>query len=116
VDNIPWAPGLCDKGIGGLIQRFGSVERRGKLPPEWREIVSVSLHNNRDNIRYSRQLVTIDTDVSRTGCLRYYSWGAPDVDSLRALFGRARIYFSFTEELLPLFEVKEATTGDQVEG
>ena len=65
IDNIPGAPGIGDKGSVDLIRRFGSVEEALDHAAEvekktYREL----LQNNRDNILYSKQLVTIDTNVA----------------------------------------------------
>ncbi len=83
VDNIPGAPGIGDKGSVDLIQRFGSVEqaleRAGEVEKKtYRE----SLQNNRDNILYSKQLVTIDTDVAVELDVAAMKAGDPDVESL----------------------------------
>src|SRR6202043_3200129 len=64
VDNIPGAPGIGDKGSVDLIQRFGSVEQALEHAAEVeKKSYRESLQNNRDNILYSKQLGTIDTDV-----------------------------------------------------
>jgi DNA polymerase-1 len=64
VDNIPGAPGIGDKGSVDLIQRFGSLDsllaRAGEVEKKsYRE----SLLNNKDQILWSKQLVTIDCNV-----------------------------------------------------
>src|SRR5713226_1605330 len=107
VDNIPGAPGIGDKGSVDLIQRFGSVEqaleRAGEVEKKtYRE----SLQNNRDNILYSKQLVTIDTDVAVDLDVAAMKMGEPDVESLRGLFAELE-FTSLLKELLPVVEVKE---------
>ena len=64
VDNIPGAPGIGDKGSVELIQRFGSLdsllERAAEVEKKsYRE----SLLNNKEQILWSKQLVTIDCNV-----------------------------------------------------
>src|SRR5205823_11346059 len=64
VDNIPGAPGIGDKGSVELIQRFGSLdsllEHAGEVEKKsYRE----SLLNNKEQILWSKQLVTIDCNV-----------------------------------------------------
>jgi len=64
VDNIPGAPGIGDKGSVDLIQRFGSLdsllERADEVEKKsYRE----SLLNNKEQILWSKQLVTIDCNV-----------------------------------------------------
>jgi len=60
VDNIPWAPGIGEKGARDLIQTFGNIENVLK---NWdkvkRKTYQESLRNNADLIRMSRELVTI---------------------------------------------------------
>ncbi len=87
VDNIPGAPGIGDKGSVDLIQRFGSVEQALEHAAEVeKKTYRESLQNNRDNILYSKQLVTIDCDVAVEFDVAAMKMGEPDVEALRALF------------------------------
>ncbi len=107
VDNIPGAPGIGDKGSVELIQRFGSVEQALERAAEVeKKTYRESLENNRDNILYSKQLVTIDTDVAVALDVPAMKVGEPDVESLRALFAELE-FTSLLKELLPVIEVKE---------
>jgi len=107
VDNIPGAPGIGDKGSVELIQRFGSVEQALERAAEVeKKTYRESLQNNRDNILYSKQLVTIDTDVAVELDVSAMKVGEPDVESLRALFAELE-FTSLLKELLPVVEVKE---------
>jgi DNA polymerase I len=107
VDNIPGAPGIGDKGSVDLIQRFGSVEETLERAAEVeKKTYRESLQNNRDNILYSKQLVTIDTDVAVEFDPAAMKVGEPDIDSLRALFAELE-FTSLLKELLPEVEVKD---------
>jgi DNA polymerase-1 len=107
VDNIPGAPGIGDKGSVELIQRFGSVEQALERAAEVeKKTYRESLENNRDNILYSKQLVTIDTDVAVELNVAAMKAHEPDVESLRALFAELE-FTSLLKELLPVVEVKE---------
>jgi len=107
VDNIPGAPGIGDKGSVELIQRFGSVEQALERAAEVeKKTYRESLQNNRDNILYSKQLVTIDTDVAVELDVSAMKVGEPNVESLRALFAELE-FTSLLKELLPVVEVKE---------
>ncbi len=107
VDNIPGAPGIGDKGSVELIQRFGSVEQALERAAEVeKKTYRESLQNNRDNILYSKQLVTIDTDVAVDLDVAAMKMGEPDAESLRALFAELE-FTSLLKELLPVVEVKE---------
>jgi len=107
VDNIPGAPGIGDKGSVELIQRFGSVEQALERAAEVeKKTYRESLQNNRDNILYSKQLVTIDTDVAVELDVGAMKTAEPDVDSLRALFAELE-FTSLLKELLPVVELKD---------
>jgi len=107
VDNIPGAPGIGDKGSVGLIQRFGSVEQALDHAAEVeKKTYRESLQNNRDNILYSKQLVTIDTDVAVELDVAAMEAGEPDAEALRTLFAELE-FTSLLKELLPVVEVKE---------
>jgi DNA polymerase-1 len=107
IDNIPGAPGIGDKGSVELIRRFGSVEQALDHAAEVeKKTYRESLQNNRDNILYSKQLVTIDNDVAVELDVAAMKAGEPDVESLRALFAELE-FTSLLKELLPVVEVKE---------
>jgi DNA polymerase-1 len=107
VDNIPGAPGIGDKGSVELIQRFGSVEQALDHAAEVeKKTYRESLQNNRDNILYSKQLVTIDTDVAVELDVAAMEAGEPDAEALRTLFAELE-FTSLLKELLPVVEVKE---------
>jgi DNA polymerase I len=107
IDNIPGAPGIGDKGSVELIRRFGNVEEAMDHASEVeKKTYRESLQNNRENILYSKQLVTIDTDVAVELDVAAMKMGEPDVEALRALFAELE-FSSLLKELLPVIEVKE---------
>ncbi len=107
VDNIPGAPGIGDKGSVDLIRRFGSVEAALDRAAEVeKKTYRESLQNNRDNILYSKQLVTIDTDVAVEFDVSAMKAGDPDVLALRELFAELE-FTTLLKELLPVSEVKD---------
>src|SRR5437763_755728 len=64
IDNIPGAPGIGDKGSVELIRRFGSVEAALEHASEVeKKTYRESLLNNREQILYSKEQVTIDRHV-----------------------------------------------------
>ncbi len=117
VDNIPGAPGIGDKGSVELIQRFGSVEQALDHAAEVeKKTYRESLQNNRDNILYSKQLVTIDTDVAVELDVAAMKAGEPDVESLRCFICRARIHL-FVERTVACRRGKGGRLpGNQVRG
>lgn len=63
-DNVPGAPGIGEKGAIQLVQEFGSIEEMLK---RWEEVKKKSyreaLRDHAEQIRLSRSLVTIATDL-----------------------------------------------------
>jgi DNA polymerase-1 len=85
-DNIPGAPGIGPKTAEKLIAEFGSIdavlENTGKLKGKVKEI----LENNREQVLFSRKLVTIEQnapiDLDEDGLLME----VPDKEKLKVLF------------------------------
>ena len=87
IDNIPGAPGIGDKGSVDLIQRFGSLDNLLEHAAEVeKKTYRESLLQNKDNILWSRDLVTIDTHVPVELDLDSMRSAEPDNEALRALF------------------------------
>jgi DNA polymerase-1 len=86
VDNIPGAPGIGDKGAKDLIERFGSVEAAMEHAAEVeRKSYRESLQNNVEQIRMSKRLATISTDVPIEFSLDALKTQPPDEAALRFL-------------------------------
>jgi DNA polymerase-1 len=87
VDNIPGAPGIGDKGARELIERFGNVEaaieRAGEVE---RRTYRESLQNNAGQIRMSRRLATILTDVPMEFSVESVKAQPADPAALKALY------------------------------
>jgi DNA polymerase-1 len=112
VDNIPGAPGIGDKGSVDLIKRFGTVQQAlDRFAEVEKKSYRESLQNNRDNVLFSKRMVTIDCDVPVELNLDAMRAGAPDVEALRALFTELE-FTSLLKELLPVVEVAEAHYTD----
>ena len=108
VDNIPGAPGIGDKGSVELIRRFGTVERALDRAAEVeKKSYRESLQNNRDNVLFSKRMVTIDCDVPVDLDVNTMRAGEPDLEALRGLFTELE-FTSLLKELLPVVEVTEA--------
>ncbi len=107
IDNIPGAPGIGDKGSVELIKRFGTVEAALDHAEEVeKKTYRESLLNNRDIVLLSKQLATIDSNVPVELDVDAMKAGAPDVETLRALFTELE-FTSLLKELLPVTEVSE---------
>ena len=112
IDNIPGAPGIGDKGSVELIKRFGTVEQALDRAAEVeKKSYRESLLNNRDNVLFSKRMVTIDCNVPVELDLNGMRAGAPDVEALRALFTELE-FTSLLKELLPVVEVTETHYAD----
>ncbi len=108
IDNIPGAPGIGDKGSVDLIRRFGTVEQALDHAAEVeKKSYRESLQNNRDNVLFSKRMVTIDSDVPVELDLDAMRAGKPDLAVLRSLFTELE-FTSLLKDLLPVVEVAEA--------
>jgi len=107
IDNIPGAPGIGDKGSVELIKRFGTVEAALDRAAEVeKKTYRESLLNNRDTVLFSKKMAAIDRHVPIELDVYHMRAGAPDGESLRALFTELE-FTSLLKELLPVVEVGE---------
>ncbi len=112
IDNIPGAPGIGDKGSVDLIKRFGTLDNTLEHAAEVeRKTYRESLLNNKETILWSKQLVTIDQNVSIDLDLEKMVAGEPDTDSLRTLFSELE-FTTLLKELVPVMEVRETDYRD----
>ena len=87
VDNIPGAPGIGEKGAQELIRKYGSIEEAIAHATEvQRKTYRESLQNHADQIRLSKRLATIHTDVPIGLDLAAFVIQDPDVPALRELY------------------------------
>jgi DNA polymerase-1 len=101
VDNIPGAPGIGDKGAKDLIERFGSVEAAMEHAAEVeRKSYRESLQNHVEQIRMSKRLATISTDVPIGFSLEGLKTQPPDEAALKAVFQEMEFH-SLLKELGP---------------
>ena len=101
VDNIPGAPGIGDKGAKDLIERFGSVEAAMERAAEVeRKAYRESLQNHAEQIRMSKRLATISTDVPVPLDLEALRTREPDEALLKAVY-KAMEFHSLLKELGP---------------
>ena len=101
VDNIPGAPGIGDKGAQQLIERFGSVEGAMERAAEVeRKAYRESLQNHIEQIRLSKRLATIATDVPVPFELDLYRTLDPDEPLLKAIYKEMEFH-SLLKELGP---------------
>ena len=118
-DNIPGIPGIGPKKAAGLIQKYGNVEgvlaHLDELTPKMRE----NLDTHRDTLGLSRQLVTLNREVSFDFDLEACQTERFERANLRTLF--ADLGFSRLTSLLdegngmggPAGESSEEAPGDR---
>ncbi|MGZ7029579.1 MAG: DNA polymerase I [Terriglobales bacterium] len=101
IDNIPGAPGIGDKGSVDIIRRFGSVENALEHAAEVeKKSYRESLQNYREQILWSKQLVTIDANVPVTLALEPMRAVDPDAAACRELFTELE-FNALLKEFLP---------------
>ncbi len=101
VDNIPGAPGIGDKGATELLRRFGTVEAAIQRAAEIeRKTYRESLQNHADQVRLSKRLATISTDVPVEFSLDAMRAQPPDEALLKAFYKEMEFH-SLLKELGP---------------
>ena len=101
IDNVPGAPGIGDKGSVEIIKRFGSVENALDHAEELeKKTYRESLQNNREQVLWSKQLVTIDNNAPIELDLEPMRAVEPDADACRQLFTELE-FTSLLKEFLP---------------
>ena len=85
-DNVPGCPGVGEKTASKLIAEWGSVENLLEHASELKGALRTKIETNAEQIRFSKFLVTIKTDVpvdvSPDDLVRH----EPDVKALQAIF------------------------------
>jgi DNA polymerase-1 len=101
VDNIPGAPGIGEKGAQELLERFGTVEAAIEgAAGIGRKTYRESLQNHADQVRLSKRLATISTDVPVEFSLDAIRAQAPDEALLKAFYKEMEFH-SLLKELGP---------------
>lgn len=86
IDNIPGCPGVGPKTATKLIGQYGSVENLLDHSSEIKGALGEKIRNNSENIRFSKQLATIKTDVPLEVDFDKLRRDPEDVDALRDIF------------------------------
>jgi DNA polymerase-1 len=123
-DNIPGAPGIGPKTAMKLVSEYGSVEEvinnAEKLKGKLKEVVE----NNRDQIIFSKKLVTIDVNAPVELNEKELITEIPDKEKLKILFNElefktvaARILTEIDRKATPGETKQETDTGkDNLQG
>ncbi|MDE6360997.1 MAG: DNA polymerase I [Muribaculaceae bacterium] len=86
IDNIPGCPGVGPKTASKLIGEYGSVENLLDHAGELKGAVGQKIRDNADNIRFSKQLATIKTDVPLEVDFDHLRREPEDIEALRDIF------------------------------
>ena len=101
IDNIPGAPGIGDKGARDLIERFGNVEAAIAHAAEVeRKTYRESLQNHAEQIRMSKRLATLATDIPIEFALESVRAQPADPALVKALYKELEFH-SLLKELGP---------------
>ena len=85
-DNIPGCPGVGEKTAMKLIQDFGSVENLLAQTDQLKGALQKKVTENTEQIRLSKWLATISTEVPVTLDMEALTIQEPDKERLKALF------------------------------
>lgn len=85
-DNVPGCPGVGEKTAQRLIEAFGSVENLLENTHRLKGAIKAKVEENADQIRFSKHLVTIKTDVPLDITPDDLRRGEPDVERLIKIF------------------------------
>ena len=111
-DNYPGCPGVGEKTAVKLINEFGScenlIENSNQLKGKMREKVEAAV----EDIKISKFLATIRTDVPMSLDLETLKLQAPDEEKLRAIFENLE-FKRFTERFLNKYENKSKPVNNQ---
>ena len=85
-DNIPGCPGVGEKTAQKLIAEFGSIDQLLEHTDQLKGALKKKVEENMEQIRFSKFLATIKTDVPITLDMEQLVREKPDSPTLRALF------------------------------
>ena len=106
-DNIPGCPGVGPKNAEKLIQQFGSVENLLEHTDQLKGALKERVEQNAEQIRMSKWLATIITDVPVTLKADALQREPVDLDALREVFNELE-FRTLTQRLI---DGGEANTG-----
>ncbi len=110
-DNIPGCPGVGEKTAQKLIAAFGSIERLLEETDRLKGALRQKVEANKEQIRFSKFLATIKTDVPIALDLQALERKAPEEAKLRALFEQ----LEFRTLAARIFGDKPASTASTAE-
>lgn len=86
VDNIPGCPGVGEKTAAKLIQEFGSIENLVENTDKLKGALKEKVENNIEQIKTSKWLATIKTDVPIQLDMEMLKMEEPNQEALQKIF------------------------------
>jgi len=112
-DNIPGCPGVGPKNAEKLIQQFGSIENMLQHTDQLKGAQKQRVVENAEQIRMSKWLATIITDVPVTLDTDALSRKPVDLDALREVFAELE-FRTLTQRLIDAGEANAGIDGADV--
>ncbi len=113
-DNIPGCPGVGEKTAVKLINQFGSIESLLSRTGELKGAVRKKVEENAEQIRFSKFLATIKTDVPIDFNPDMLKVTQPDETELRKLFGELE-FKTLADKFLNKSENKQKRVQTQLD-
>jgi DNA polymerase-1 len=110
-DNIPGCPGVGEKTAAKLLKEFGSVENLLEHTADLKGALKAKVEENAEQIRFSKFLATIVTDVPMDFNPADCVVREPDTEALTKLFAELE-FRSFITRLQEKKEPKKPVQGD----
>ena len=110
-DNIPGCPGVGEKTAAKLVSEWGSVENLLDHVSDLKGALRTKVEENAEQIRFSKKLVTIKTDVPLNIGPSDLVRREPDVEKLRAIFSDLE-FKSFLSRLRPSDATPATVSGN----
>ena len=98
-DNIPGCPGVGEKTAVKLINQFGSIDALLEHTGELKGAIKKKVEDNREQIKFSKFLATIKTDVPIDLNLDELRVTEPDENKIMEIFGELE-FKTFTQRFL----------------
>jgi len=117
-DNIPGAPGIGPKTAEKLIAEFGSIDSVLENTDKLKGKIKETLENNREQVLFSKKLVTIEQDAPIDLDEEGLVLEVPDKEKLKALFDELEFRTIASKILTGIDKMEtapEASAGRQAE-